>query len=143
MVNQAKHNVELKSKLKNISDAASSHLQAKNEGQSGLLPHYNDYSFKPKTVEIEEGAVIKPKKSKKGKALGSDYNQNDTFTTKLNSEYSNKRPNNKTNNKANSRDLLNFLDDTAEDNIGTFKREHEDIDVLRDSMDQLKKKRIL
>ena len=50
MVNEAKHNVQLKSKLKNIADAASSHLEAKNEGQSGLLPHYDDYSYKPNTI---------------------------------------------------------------------------------------------
>lgn len=85
MINEAKHNVELKSKLKNIADASSSHLEAKNEGISGILPHYDDHSYKPNTIEVKEGEFIQQKKVKKNRALGSDYQENDTTTTKLNS----------------------------------------------------------
>ena len=68
--NQARHNVQLKSKLKNVADAASSHLEAKNQGLTQILPHYNDYSYKPQTIEVEEGTLIKPRKFNKKKALG-------------------------------------------------------------------------
>ena len=68
--NEARYNAELKSKLKNIADASSSHLEAKNEGISDILPHYNDYTYKPATIEMDEGGTIKFKKAKKKKALG-------------------------------------------------------------------------
>ena len=94
-------------------------MEAKNEGGSGLLPHYNDYSFKPKTIEVEEGNFIKPNKFKKRKGIGSDYIENDTTTTvKLNSEYVTKKEGKK--GKPSSKDLLSFLDETAEDNLMTM-----------------------
>jgi dTDP-D-glucose 4,6-dehydratase len=110
---------------------------------SGLLPHYDDHSYKPTTVEVEEGAIIKPRKGKKSKALGADYQENDTITTKLNSEYGARKDSKKSNSKTSARDLLNFLDETAEDNLTFVKAENEDRDIIQDSLDQLKKKRIL
>jgi hypothetical protein len=88
ITNEAKYNSELKGRLKNIADAASSHLEAKNEGNTDILPHYNDYSYRPETIEVEEGAVIRPRKIKKGRVLGEDYAVNEA--TKLNSEYTSK-----------------------------------------------------
>lgn len=54
-------------------DASSSHLQAKNQGLTDILPHYNDYSYKPQEVEVEEGSILKPKKVIKKNRLNSDY----------------------------------------------------------------------
>lgn len=68
--NATRHNTELKSKIKSIADASSSHLEAKNEGTSGLLPHYDDHSYKPQTIEVDEGGIIRSRKFKRGKALG-------------------------------------------------------------------------
>ena len=48
--NEARYNTDLKAKLKNIANASTSHLEAKFEGNTDLLPHYNDYAFKPKTL---------------------------------------------------------------------------------------------
>lgn len=39
--------------------------------------------------------------------------------------------------------MLNFLDDTAEDNALPAKNEEEQEDIIKQSLDQLKKKRIL
>lgn len=137
--NEAKYNAELKSKLKNIADAASSHLEAKNEGVSGILPHYNDYSYKPSTIDMEDGGVIKFRKGKKKRALGEDYDQSNTTTSKLNSEYATKSRKNEE--KKSSKDLLNFLEETAEDNEPTFKRALEADDIINASLDVLRKKR--
>ena len=137
LTNQAKHNAELKGRLKNIADVASSHLEAKNEGKSGILPHYDDYSYKPEMVEVEEGAVIRPRKFKKSKALGQDYAGDAPTTSKLNTEYGRQAKRTQ----EDSKDLLNFLEQTAEDREPSFKRSLEDEDLLASSIDQLQKKR--
>ena len=41
-----KHNAELRKKIKEISDVTTSHIQTKQEGQGGILPHYDDYSYR-------------------------------------------------------------------------------------------------
>lgn len=65
-------------------DASSSHLEAKNQGVSEMLPHYNDYSYKPEMVEVDEGSIFKPKKIKKKNVLNSDYQDSDMTVNKLN-----------------------------------------------------------
>ena len=88
-----------------------------------MLPHYDDHSYKPNTIELDDGVVIKARRPKKNKNLGSDYHENDTFTTKLNSEYATRREDKNSKHKASAKDLLSFLDDTAEDNVTTVKTE--------------------
>jgi hypothetical protein len=63
---------------------------------------------------MEEGGVIKFRKGKKKRALGEDYDQSNTTTNKLNAEYTFKSRKNEE--KQSSKQLLNFLEETAEDN---------------------------
>lgn len=88
---------------------------------------------------MEDGGVIKFRKGKKKRALGEDYDQSNTTTSKLNSEYAIKSR--KHEEKKSSKDLLNFLEETAEDNEPTFKRALEADDIINASLDVLRKKR--
>jgi hypothetical protein len=66
--------------------------------------------------------VVRQRRFKKSKALGSDYVENDTSTIRLNTEYAANRDDKKYKTKASSKDLLNFLEETAEDNIVMVKK---------------------
>lgn len=67
-----------------IANAATSHLEGKNEGVKDLLPHYNDHSYKSDNIDLdEEGTIAKRSRPKISKALQNDFEAPQT----INSEY--------------------------------------------------------
>jgi len=52
-MNKMKHNSEVRKKIKELSDVSTSHLVTKQEGAGGILPHYDDHSYKTQEIEVE------------------------------------------------------------------------------------------
>ena len=44
---------EVRKKIKELSDVSTSHLVTKQEGAGGILPHYDDHSYKTQEIEVE------------------------------------------------------------------------------------------
>lgn len=48
-------------------------MQAAQEGAAGILPHYDDYTYKSDQVDLEDGTVTKRSRPKLPKNISNDF----------------------------------------------------------------------